>query len=95
MPKYMREVNPNITDDEMMPATLCPEIMTGLLRDKLGFKGLVVTDSLTMKAVFDNYSLEEIVYYGMTAGNDILLLCGARRIDEQKESNKNGMSIIT
>ena len=43
MPNYMREINPEITDEQILPATLCPEIMTGLLRDELGFNGMVVT----------------------------------------------------
>ena len=42
MPTYMREVKPGITDAEMLPATLCPEIMIGLLRDKLGFNGMLL-----------------------------------------------------
>ncbi len=48
MPEYMRTVKPGITDDEMLPATLCPEIMTGLLRDELGFNGLAITDASHM-----------------------------------------------
>ena len=51
----------------------------------MGFKGLVVTDSLTMSAVFDNFTLEEIVYNGFNSGCDILLLCGARNVEMQKE----------
>lgn len=71
--------------DSKLPTTLSKTILTGLLREKIGYDGLVVTDSLTMKAVFANYTLEEIVYYGMNAGNDILLLCGARDVKMQKE----------
>lgn len=71
--------------DQKYPTTLSKKIITGLLREELGFKGLVVTDSLTMKAVFDNFSIEEIVYNGFNSGCDILLLCGARDIKMQKE----------
>lgn len=71
--------------DEKYPTTLSKKIVTGLLREELGFKGLVVTDSLTMSAVYDNFSIEEIVYNGFNSGCDILLLCGARNIDMQKE----------
>ncbi len=71
--------------DDTYPTTLSKKIITGLLREEMGFKGLVVTDSLTMSAVFDNFSLEEIVYNGFNSGCDILLLCGARNIEMQKE----------
>lgn len=71
--------------DQKYPTTLSKKIITGLLREEMGFKGLVVTDSLTMSAVFDNFSLEEIVYNGFNSGCDILLLCGARNVEMQKE----------
>jgi beta-N-acetylhexosaminidase len=71
--------------DDVYPTTLSKKIVQGLLRDKLGFKGLVVTDSLTMKAVWGRFSIEEIVLNGFNSGCDILLLCGARRIEQQKE----------
>lgn len=71
--------------DDTYPTTLSKKIIQGLLREKLGFKGLVVTDSLTMKAVWGRFSIEEIVLNGFNSGCDILLLCGARRIEQQKE----------
>ena len=57
--------------DDKYPTTLSKKVITGLLREEMGFKGLVVTDSLTMSAVFDNFSLEEIVYNGFNSGCDI------------------------
>ncbi len=45
MPEYMKELHPDITPEQLRPATLCPEIMTDLLRNKLGFNGMVVTDA--------------------------------------------------
>ena len=71
--------------DPVYPTTLSKIMVQDLLRDKLGFKGLVVTDSLTMQAVFNNFSLEEIVLHGFNSGCDILLLCGARKVEMQKE----------
>jgi len=71
--------------DDVYPTTLSHKIITNLLREKLGFKGLVVTDSLTMSAVFDNFTIEEIVLNGFNSGCDILLLCGARNVAMQKE----------
>lgn len=71
--------------DDKYPSTLSKKVVQGLLRDEIGYDGLVVTDSLTMKAVFDNFSLEEIVLNGFNSGDDILLLCGARDINLQKK----------
>lgn len=71
--------------DPVYPTTLSNIMVQKKLREELGFKGLVVTDSLTMQAVFNNFSLEEIVLNGFNSGCDILLLCGARKIEMQKE----------
>ncbi len=71
--------------DNEFPTTMSNKVITGLLRKEIGYDGLVVTDSLTMKAVFDNFTLEEIVYHTMNSGCDILLLCGARDVKMQKD----------
>lgn len=47
-PAYSRYFNPDIKDEEIMPGSLSREIMTDLLRGKLGFNGLIVTDATTM-----------------------------------------------
>ncbi len=73
MPEYMKEVNPDITYDEMLPATLCPEIMTGLLRDKLGFNGMVVTDASHMVAMTDRMTRKEMLPASINAGCDMFL----------------------
>ncbi|MBP3644803.1 MAG: beta-hexosaminidase [Clostridia bacterium] len=73
MPEYMREVKPGIKDEEMLPATLCPEIMTGLLREKLGFNGMVVTDASHMVAMTDRMSRKEMLPASINAGCDMFL----------------------
>ncbi|MBQ8685391.1 MAG: beta-hexosaminidase [Clostridia bacterium] len=73
MPEYMRAVKPDITDEEMLPATLCPEIMTGLLRDKLGFNGMVVTDASHMVAMTDRMTRKEMLPACINAGCDMFL----------------------
>lgn len=47
-PAWSRKLRPGITDEEIMPATLAPELMQDLLRGKLGFNGMIVTDATTM-----------------------------------------------
>ena len=60
-------------DPEGLPATLSKKIVTGLLRDKLGFQGVVVTDALEMGAIKKHYKLEDVIYKSINAGNDILV----------------------
>ncbi len=47
-PAYSRALRPDIKDEEIMPATLSPELIHDLLREKLGFNGLVITDATHM-----------------------------------------------
>ena len=73
MREYMREINHDIKDEELLPATLCPEIMTGLLRDKLGFNGMVVTDASHMVAMTDRMKRSEMLPASINAGCDMFL----------------------
>lgn len=73
MPNYMREVKPGISDEEMLPATLCPEIMTGLLRDELGFNGMVVTDASHMVGMTDRMTRKAMLPAAINAGCDMFL----------------------
>lgn len=73
MREYMRGVKPGITDEELLPATLCPEIMTGLLRDKLGFNGMVVTDASHMVGMTDRMSRKAMLPAAINAGCDMFL----------------------
>ena len=56
------------------PASLSKIIITELLRDKLGFEGLVITDSLQMKAIADLHSSGETAVRALEAGVDMLLM---------------------
>ncbi len=73
MPEYMAEVNPDITPDTIMPATLCKEIMTDLLRDKLGFNGMVVTDASHMVAMTNRMKRCDMLPAAINAGCDMFL----------------------
>ncbi|MFO0775047.1 MAG: beta-N-acetylhexosaminidase [Nitrospiraceae bacterium] len=61
--------------DPALPATLSPTILRGLLRDELGFDGLIFTDDLEMHAIIDHYGIEEAVVKAFLAGVDVLLIC--------------------
>ncbi len=56
------------------PATLSKPIVTGLLKNKLGFKGMVITDALDMRGVTNNYGADSVSYLAFEAGNDLLLI---------------------
>ena len=73
MREYMQEVCPGISDEQLLPATLCPEIMTGLLRDKLGFNGMVVTDASHMVAMTDRMTRKDMLPAAINAGCDMFL----------------------
>ena len=64
---------PNITGDNT-PASLSYELTTGLLRNELGFEGLIVTDGLNMGALVNNYEEAEIYRMAVEAGADLLVL---------------------
>lgn len=60
-------------DEEGTPATLSRKILTGILKEEWNFEGLVVSDSLTMRAVKDRYGTEKAAVMAFKAGNDLLL----------------------
>jgi beta-N-acetylhexosaminidase len=61
--------------DAGRPATLSPEVMTGLLRERLGFGGVIVSDDLDMKAIADHMGAGPAAVAAVRAGCDVLLLC--------------------
>ncbi len=64
---------PGIDSGQVRPATLTPALLTGVLRDSLGFDGLVVTDALDMGAIVKTYGSGESAVLALLAGADILL----------------------
>ena len=64
---------PNITND-LTPASLSKTIITDILKKKLNYNGLVITDALNMKALTDNYTDDEIYTMAINAGVDLLLM---------------------
>jgi beta-N-acetylhexosaminidase len=63
-------------EPEEKPATVSSNILTGLLREELGFKGLICTDALDMQAVTKLYGSGETAVRALEAGVDLLLLPG-------------------
>lgn len=59
--------------DANRPATLSPAILTDLLREELGFDGLIITDDMEMKAIDDRYHAGEAAVMAVEAGADMVL----------------------
>ncbi len=68
--------------DEARPATLSPVIVDGLLKKTLGYRGVVISDDLGMKAISDSTGLGEAMVLSLLAGCDAVLLCN-QTPDEQ------------
>jgi len=64
---------PALDPSEGLPATLSRPILTGLLRQELGFRGLVVTDSMSMQAVSRRFAPEQAAAMAVAAGADVVL----------------------
>jgi beta-N-acetylhexosaminidase len=61
-------------DNADIPATLSPKILTGILREELGFKGIIVTDALEMGGIAKGFSTGEAAVLALQAGADVLLM---------------------
>lgn len=79
-PAYSRYFNPSLKDDEILPASLSKELVSGLLRGKLGFNGLIVTDATTMAGYTTAMSRKNAVPASIAAGCDMFLFC--RNLEE-------------
>ncbi|MEG0928354.1 glycoside hydrolase family 3 protein [Chryseobacterium sp.] len=64
---------PSLESGKGIPASVSKNIITGLLKDKLGYKGLIITDALNMGAVANKYKPGELDALAFKAGNDIML----------------------
>ncbi|HYX42785.1 MAG TPA: glycoside hydrolase family 3 N-terminal domain-containing protein [Pyrinomonadaceae bacterium] len=59
----------------LVPASINQEIVTHLLREELGYEGLVLTDDMEMGAIAKHYQIEDAVRLAIEAGEDMLLIC--------------------
>ena len=59
--------------DPEYPATLSKKILTGLLREQMGFRGVIVTDDMSMRAIRDRYGTGEAAVRAVLAGADLVL----------------------
>jgi beta-glucosidase-like glycosyl hydrolase len=64
---------PSLESGKGIPASVSKNIITGVLKDKLGYKGLIITDALNMGAVANKYKPGQLDALAFKAGNDIML----------------------
>ncbi len=62
-------------DGKPISSTISKKVMTGLLKEKMGFKGVLITDGITMAALAAFYPHEKLIVEIMKAGNDMILGC--------------------
>ncbi len=92
---------PALTENGL-PTTLSKKCMTGFLREKLGFEGLIVTDGMQMKAIQDNYTTVGGALMAIEAGANIVCIChseelqiaGTKRIYEAIENKELSVDIV-
>lgn len=63
------------------PITFSKKALTGILRNRLGYRGIIITDDLDMAAIRRKYSLKEAVIRSLAAGNDLLLMSNSLKYD--------------
>ena len=93
MPTFMAEIDPEINADTIMPATLCKDIMTDLLRGELGFNGMVVTDASHMVGMTNRMKRVDMLPAAINAGCDMFLFFNDPQedFDTMLNAYKNGI----
>lgn len=72
-PAWQQKINPTLEYKDLLPATLSPELLQGLLREHLGFNGLIITDATPMGGFTNAMSRREAVPRAIAAGCDMFL----------------------
>ena len=71
-------------EPDNLPATMSKRILTGLLRERLGFDGLIMTDSMSMNAIKEYYGMERGCVAAIAAGADVV--CMRADFDDQRRA---------
>lgn len=88
LPDYVRRVNPE--EDPYAPATLCPTLLQNLLRDHLGFRGMIVTDSNNMLGLLTYMPRKKAVPVMLASGCDMILF--NKSLDEDVGFLRDGLA---
>ena len=78
--------------DPERPATLSKHVLQGILRERLGYRGLIISDDMEMKAITSQYGLETAIHSGIEAGLD--MLCFGNNLTFTLDIGKKVIGII-
>lgn len=81
-------------DETGLPATLSHAILTDLLREKMHFTGVIITDDMQMLAIRDNYGLTQAITLAINAGADMLMFANQLTPNEPDQDPKELIDII-
>lgn len=90
LPYYVKYFSPSIDDENILPASMSKEILTHLLREKLGFNGMVVTDATAM--IGYNVSMPRSQAIPITIENGCDMILFNKNIDEDYRFMKDGLT---
>ncbi len=90
LPEYSRALRPSIADRDIMPGLVAEELLNDLLRDRLGFNGLIVSDSTTMAGMATVLPRREAVPRVIAAGCDMFLF--TKNLEEDFEFMREGVA---
>ena len=88
-PAYSKLLNPSLSDEQILPASLSTELLNGLLREKLGFNGLIISDATTMAGFDAAMPRNKAVPYSIAAGCDMFLF--SKNLDEDYAYMRQGI----
>lgn len=69
--------------DPKYPSTMSRDVMTGILRERMRFDGVIVSDDLEMKAIANHFNIEEVIIRCVNAGVDLLMICHNHKLQHQ------------
>jgi beta-N-acetylhexosaminidase len=69
--------------DPRYPATMSKVILDGILRQRLGFQGLLISDDMEMKAIASNFGIEDAIVCATNAGIDLFAICHSQALQNQ------------
>lgn len=88
-PALEKLVEPEIREEDMLPASQSPNLLQGILRDRLGFNGLITTDATPMVGFSAMQRREDGICSALMAGADMLVFC--KNIDEDYSALRKGL----
>lgn len=89
LPEYSKLLNPALQDEEILPASLARELLGGLLRERLGFNGLIITDATTMAGMNLAMPRNELVPLAIENGCDMFLF--TKNLEEDVRFMREGL----